>query len=133
MKNIILILLLGLLSTSVYADRETEQSAVADIAPKLQEAWNDQDFEKLLALYHKVSRLRYEMEQIQDDEKVERIHLEMMKEFGEMKVIEVGSYDSKKKEFILSVTYSKKGKVDGAISISPNGDSWLIRDWDIDG
>ena len=101
--------------------------------PKLMSAWNAQSFKEMLKLYHEVSRLRYEMKEINDDAKVESMHHRIMKEFGAMKEFTIGSYSDRKNEFQLSIVYEKKGEVTGTISLTEKDDAWLIRDWDIDG
>lgn len=133
MKTSILALVLAFCAFTLHAGEKEERTGVEQIMPKLMSAWNKQSFKEMLQLYHEVSRLRYEMKEINDDTKLESMHLGIMDKFGAMKEFTIGSYSDRKKEFQLSIVYAEKGTVTGTISLSEKDGTWLIRDWDIDG
>lgn len=133
MKTSILTLVLAFCALTLHAGEKEERAGVEQVMPKLMSAWNDQSFKEMLQLYHEVSRLRYEMKEINDDAKVKSMHHGIMKKFGAMKGFNIGSYSDRKNEFQLSIVYAEKGKVTGTISLTEKDGTWLIRDWDIDG
>ena len=113
----------------------SEKDGLKTLLPQWKEAWNSNDISKAIALFHPDSMIYKECNSnVENKKELENEFYELLDEFGTIETWKIRKYIKREKQYVVKITYSKRGVATGTMSAKKNSDGiWKIWDFEIGG